>query len=80
MDDLIRRQAAIDAVEITPFDDYGDYMRARELIEQLPSAQPDWLPDMLFVDTKTGAGLGKIHRGEGLEPLQKKAHSTDKED
>lgn len=46
----------------------------------MPSAQPDWLPDMLFVDTKTGEVLGKIHRGEGLEPLQKKAHSTDKED
>ena len=38
--DCISRQAAIDAIEITPFDDYGDYMRVRELIEQLPSAQP----------------------------------------
>ena len=37
--DCISRQAAIDAIEITPFDDYGDYMRARELIEQLPSKQ-----------------------------------------
>ena len=41
MSNLIDRDAAIDAIEITPFDDYGDYMRARELIEQLPSAQPD---------------------------------------
>lgn len=45
MDDLISRQAAIDAIEITPFDDYGDYMRAKELIEQLPSAQSQrWIP------------------------------------
>jgi hypothetical protein len=41
---LIKRQEAIDAIEITPFDDYGDYMRARELIEALPSAQPHWIP------------------------------------
>ena len=40
MSDLISRQEAIDAIEITPFDDYGDYMRARELIEKLPSAKP----------------------------------------
>jgi hypothetical protein len=39
--DLIDRREAIDAIEITPFDDYGDYMRARELIEALPSAQPE---------------------------------------
>ena len=39
--DCISRQAAIDEIEITSFDDYGDYMRARELIEQLPSAQPE---------------------------------------
>ncbi len=39
MSELISRQAAIDAIEITPFDDYGDYMRARELIETLPSAR-----------------------------------------
>ena len=38
---MISRAAAIDAIEITPFDDYGDYMRARELIEALPSAQPE---------------------------------------
>ena len=44
MSDLISRQVAIDAIEITPFDDYGDYMRARELIEALPSAQPHWIP------------------------------------
>jgi rubrerythrin len=40
MSDLISRQEAIDAIEITPFDDYGDYMRARELIEKLPFAKP----------------------------------------
>ena len=44
MNDLISRQAAIDAIEITSFDDYGDYMRAKELIEALPSAQPHWIP------------------------------------
>lgn len=37
--DTIYRQDAIDALETTSFDDYGDYMRARELIEGLPSAQ-----------------------------------------
>ena len=41
MSDLISRQAAIDALETTSFDDYGDYMRARELIEGLPSAEPE---------------------------------------
>ena len=41
MSDLIDRRAAIDALETTSFDDYGDYMRARELIEELPSAQPE---------------------------------------
>ena len=40
MTDLISRQAAINEIEITSFDDYGDYMRARELIEELPSAYP----------------------------------------
>ena len=40
-DDLISRKAAIDALEITPFDDYGDYLRARELIESLPPAQSE---------------------------------------
>ena len=41
MDDLISRQAAIDEIEITSFDDHGDYIRAREIIENLPSVQPD---------------------------------------
>lgn len=40
MSDLISRQAAIDAIENTSFDDYGDYMMVRELIEDLPSAEP----------------------------------------
>jgi hypothetical protein len=40
MTDLISRQAAIDAIENTPFDDYGDYMLAMKLIEELPSAEP----------------------------------------
>lgn len=39
MNDLISRQAAIDVIETTSFDDYGDYVRIRELIEELPSAQ-----------------------------------------
>lgn len=38
-DDTISRQAAIDEVEITPYDDYGDYVRTVELIKSLPSAQ-----------------------------------------
>lgn len=37
MDDLISRQAAIDA--LTPYDD--DY-RIRDVLEDLPSAQPGW--------------------------------------
>ena len=41
MSDLIERQTAIDEIETTSFDDYGDYMRARKLIEQLPSVQPE---------------------------------------
>ena len=40
MSDLISRQDAIDAIENTSFDDYGDYMMVRELIEDLPSAEP----------------------------------------
>jgi len=41
MDDTISRQAAIDEFEITPFNDYGDYMRAVEVINNLPSRQPE---------------------------------------
>ena len=46
MSDLIDRQVAIDEFEITPFDDYGDYMRAIEVINNLPSTQPKqrWIP------------------------------------
>lgn len=86
MDDLISRQAAIAKFEPwLKVDGYseGELNMLKAVLYELrslPSAQPDWLPDMLFVDTKTGEVLGKIHRGEGLEPLQKKAHSTDKED
>ncbi len=38
--DKLGHKAAIDEIEITSFDDYGDYMRARELIEELPPAYP----------------------------------------
>lgn len=40
MSDLISRQKTIDEFETTPFDDYGDYQRAIELIENMPSAEP----------------------------------------
>lgn len=44
--DLISRQAAIDAIEIAPFNDYDDLVRALDLIERLPSAQTErkWTP------------------------------------
>ena len=48
MDDLISRQAAINAIEVTPFDDYGDYLRVKDIIDLLPSAQPEldeWCTD-----------------------------------
>ena len=46
MSDLISRQMAIDEIEVVSFDTYGDYIRARNLIEDLPSAQPEqrWIP------------------------------------
>lgn len=47
-DDLIRRSDAIDAIEITPFEDYGDYIKASELIKRLPTVEPKrgkWLWD-----------------------------------
>ena len=43
MDDLIRRQAAIDALDIAPFEDYGDYELAVGVIKDVPSAQ-QWIP------------------------------------
>jgi len=45
-DDLINRSDAIDAIEITPFEDYGDYETVKAVIEQLPSAsrpQGEWI-------------------------------------
>lgn len=39
MNDTISRQALLDAIETTPFEDYGDYITARELIEGFPSAE-----------------------------------------
>lgn len=55
MSDLISRQAAIDALQkeinkgIPPFDDVMGSIRcgvrlARNIIEDLPSAQPHWIP------------------------------------
>ena len=52
MSDLISRHAAIDAIEITSFDDYDDYKRVRGLIEYLPSAYPKkgkWIKEHLTV-------------------------------
>lgn len=68
MSDLISRQAAIDAIEITPFDDYGDYMRARELIEQLPSAQPEIIR---CKDCKWYGRVDKRRFYRGMDCLQK---------
>ena len=70
MDDLISRQVAIDALETTSFDDYGDYMITRELIEQLPSAQPErktgkWSiknGELAFWDVCSECGRMVIHR------------------
>ena len=41
MDDLISRQAAIDMLEMYPFVEYEEYAEAREVINRLPSAQPE---------------------------------------
>ena len=41
MDDSISRQDAIDMLEMYPFTEYGDYEEAREVINRLPSAQPE---------------------------------------
>ena len=46
--DCISRQAAIDAIETTSFDDYGDYVRIRELIEELPTVQPEITADYII--------------------------------
>ena len=40
-EDAISRQAAIDALEMYPFVEYEEYAEAREVINRLPSAQPD---------------------------------------
>ena len=69
MDDLISRQAAIDAIEITPFDDYGDYMRARELIEALPSAQQEIVR---CKDCKWYGRADKRRFYRGMDCLQKR--------
>lgn len=41
MDDLISRQAAIDMLEMYLFVEYEEYAEAREVINRLPSAQPE---------------------------------------
>ena len=48
MDDLISRQAAINAIDVTPFDDYGDYLRARDTIDLLPPAQSEQSDEVAF--------------------------------
>lgn len=35
---LINRQALLDKIEITPFEDYGDYITVRDLVAQFPTA------------------------------------------
>lgn len=35
---VINRQALLDEIEITSFEDYGDYITVRDLIAQFPSA------------------------------------------
>ena len=39
MSDYIKKEDAIDVIEITPFEDYGDYIKAREIIENLPTIE-----------------------------------------
>ena len=41
MSDLISRQAAIDMLEMYPFVEYEEYAEAREVVNRLPSAQPE---------------------------------------
>lgn len=58
MSDYIKREDAIDVIEITPFEDYGDYIRAREIIENLPTIEPkrgEWLWDKDAIDWNIGA-------------------------
>lgn len=41
MDDLISRQAAIDAIDSLYFDTFDDHDRTKERIKRLPAAQPE---------------------------------------
>lgn len=44
--DLISRQAAIDMLEMYPFTEYGDYEEAREVINRLPSVEPEMIREI----------------------------------
>lgn len=46
MNDLISRQAAIDMLEMYPFTEYGDYEEAREVINRLPSVEPEMIREI----------------------------------
>lgn len=39
-EEAISRQAVMDEIEFTPFDDYSDYLMIREKIEALPPVKP----------------------------------------
>ena len=55
MSDVISRQAAIDMLEMYPFVEYEEYAEAREVINRLPSAQPEqrkgeWIDEGFYAD------------------------------
>lgn len=60
MSEYIKREDALDVIEITPFEDYGDYIKAREIIENLPTI--DVVPKD-FHD-KTCEAMAKRHTEE----------------
>ena len=65
MDDLIRRQDVIDALDIKPFEDYGDYETALEVIKDVPSAQHR---DYCYLDSPCP------YQNEEIKVMQKKGH------
>ena len=71
MDDLIRRQDVIDALDIAPpFEDYADYRIALEVIKDAPSAQKkghwNFVGDNLFKCTC----CGKMYTTQQLNGLR----------
>lgn len=62
MSDAISKQALLDTIEITPFEDYGDYITVRELIEKFQTIENELQPSKIIEAYSQGFKDGGIRK------------------